>query len=318
MRSLPPPADRSVDIAALLRCPRCRSTIEREPLRCAGRACVYHQAGFPRASGQPVLIDFDDSVIRRETFEAGPGIVYERRHRQSRLGAFLDRLIQGRSRVSADKIATFVRLVPPHGRILVIGGGSRGGGTEGLYDSAHSVIGTDVYASPFTQVVSDGHALPFADASFDGVLIQAVLEHVLEPVRVVAEIHRVLKPDGLVYAETPFMQQVHEAAYDFTRFTLSGHRWLFRRFEEIEAGPTATSGAALLWAITFFLRSLGASPRLRTALTAPFFWVRVLERFATPGPAQDAASGFYFIGRRSETSLRPSDMPGYYEAKQRG
>ena len=34
--------------------------------------------------------------------------------------------------------------------------------------------------------------------SFDGVMIQAVLEHVLEPTRVVAEIHRVLKPDGLL------------------------------------------------------------------------------------------------------------------------
>lgn len=302
----------------LLRCPRCRGPIEPEPLRCAVQTCAFHHAGFPRAGDQPVLIDFDDSVIRRDTFEAGPGVVYARRHQQSRLGAFLDRLIQGRSQVSARKIGAFVAALPADGRVLVVGGGSRGGGTESLYGSALTVIGTDVYASPATQVVSDGHALPFADASFDGVLIQAVLEHVLEPARVVAEIHRVLKPDGLVYAETPFMQQVHEAAYDFTRFTLSGHRWLFRRFAEIEAGPTATSGVALLWAITFFFRSLGASPRVRTVLTAPFFWVRVLERRSRPGPAQDAASGFYFIGRRSEASLRPADMPGYYDAKQAG
>jgi SAM-dependent methyltransferase len=302
----------------ILRCPRCRGPIEPEPLRCAEPSCAYHQTGFPRAGGQPVLIDFDDSVIARETFEAGPGVVYERGHKQSRIGWALDRLIQGRSRVSAEKIGRFVGLLPPDGRVLAVGGGSRGGGTESLYGSQLTVIGTDVYASPETAVVSDGHALPFADASFDGVLIQAVLEHVLEPARVVAEIHRVLKPDGLVYAETPFMQQVHEAAYDFTRFTLSGHRWLFRRFEEVEAGPTATSGVALLWAITFFFRSLGASPRVRTVLTAPFFWVRLLERFARTGPAQDAASGFYFIGRRSESSLSPRDMPGYYDAKQKG
>jgi SAM-dependent methyltransferase len=245
-------------------------------------------------------------------------VVYARRHTQSWLGWFLDRLIQGRSPVSAQAIARFVGAMPAGGRVLVIGGGSRGGGTESLYGSSLDVIGTDVYASPDTLLVSDGHALPFADGSFDGVLIQAVLEHVLEPARVVAEIHRVLKPDGLVYAETPFMQQVHEAAYDFTRFTFSGHRWLFRRFDEVEAGTTATSGVALLWAITFFFRSLGASPRLRTVLTAPFFWVRLLERFARPGPAQDAASGFYFIGRRAETSLRPQDMPAYYDRKQKG
>ena len=36
-------------------------------------------------------------------------------------------------------------------------------------------------------------------------LVQAGLEHVRDPWQVVAEIHRVLKDDGLVYAETPFM-----------------------------------------------------------------------------------------------------------------
>src|SRR5207237_664581 len=35
------------------------------------------------------------------------------------------------------------------------------------------------------------------------------------------------EPLVLVLGDTPFMQQVHEGAYDFTRFALSGHRWLF-------------------------------------------------------------------------------------------
>ena len=71
-----------------------------------------------------------------------------------------------------------------------------------------------------------------------------MLEHVLEPELVVAEIHRVLMPDGLVYAGTPFMQQVHEGPYDFMRFTESGHRWLFRRFERLASGATGGPGAA--------------------------------------------------------------------------
>jgi 2-polyprenyl-3-methyl-5-hydroxy-6-metoxy-1,4-benzoquinol methylase len=45
----------------------------------------------------------------------------------------------------------------------------------------------------------------FGDGTCDAVVVQAVLEHVLQPDVVVAEIHRVLRPDGLVYAETPFM-----------------------------------------------------------------------------------------------------------------
>ena len=111
-------------------------------------------------------------------------------------------------------------------RILVIGG-ARGSGADELYeDISIDLVGTDIYPSTNTKIVADGHQLPFIDASFDGVWIQAVLEHVLDPPIVAAEIYRVLKPGGLVYADTPFMQQVHEGAYDFTRYTVSGHRWL--------------------------------------------------------------------------------------------
>lgn len=110
-------------------------------------------------------------------------------------------------------------------RILVIGGGARGSGADALYgDNSVELIGTDIYASTNTAIVADGHKLPFIDSSFDGVWIQAVLEHVLDPPVVVGEIYRVLRPGGMVYADTPFMQQVHEGAYDFTRYTLSGHR----------------------------------------------------------------------------------------------
>src|SRR5205823_1246671 len=107
--------------------------------------------------------------------------------------------------------------------ILVVGGGTVGSGTDALYrDPAVRLIAFDVYGSPMTQLIADGHQIPLRDESVDAVLVQAVLEHVLDPAKVVAEIHRVLRPNGIVYAETPFLQQVHEAAYDFTRFTESG------------------------------------------------------------------------------------------------
>ena len=70
-------------------------------------------------------------------------------------------------------------------------------------------------------MIADAHYIPFRDGSFQGVLIQAVLEHVIEPEKVVGEIHRVLAKDGVVYSEI-FMQQVHEGAFDITRFSISG------------------------------------------------------------------------------------------------
>ncbi|MEZ5361501.1 MAG: class I SAM-dependent methyltransferase [Bryobacterales bacterium] len=66
-------------------------------------------------------------------------------------------------------------------------------------------------------MLCDAQRIPFADATFDAVVAQAMLEHVADPVRAVGEIWRVLKP-GLVYSETPFLQQVHAGPYDFTRY----------------------------------------------------------------------------------------------------
>ena len=99
-----------------------------------------------------------------------------------------------------------------------------------------------------TSLICDAHDIPFADGCFDGVIVQAVLEHVMDPGRCVEEIHRVLGDNGLVYAETPFIQQIHMGRYDFTRYTHSGHRRLFRRFEEIASGPVGGPGMALAWA----------------------------------------------------------------------
>jgi SAM-dependent methyltransferase len=200
--------------------------------------------------------------------------------------------------------------------VLVIGGGAIGAGADHLYNTQGiQVVGTDVYASTNTNVVADGHFLPFQNETFDAVWIQAVLEHVLDPSVVVGEIHRVLKPGGIVYADTPFIQQVHEQAYDFTRFTLSGHRWLFRRFEEIDSGAVGGAGKALVWSIRYVALSMGLSTRLATLMALPFFWLRFIDYFAKPGPKSDAASGVFFFGRRSETELIAKDMLQYYAAK---
>lgn len=46
---------------------------------------------------------------------------------------------------------------------------------------------------------TDGEALPFPDGSIDVVIFNHIYEHVVSPENVVAELHRVLSPDGVVY-----------------------------------------------------------------------------------------------------------------------
>jgi SAM-dependent methyltransferase len=49
----------------------------------------------------------------------------------------------------------------------------------------------------------DLSSLPFANEAFDAVILQDVLEHVAEPEIVLAQLGRVLRPEGVLYLSTP-------------------------------------------------------------------------------------------------------------------
>jgi len=71
---------------------------------------------------------------------------------------------------------------------------------------------------------------------FDGAIAQAVLEHVADPYRCVAELHRVLKPDALVYAEIPLCNRFTAAA----RILRGSRIWVCSGFPPF---PRVSSGA---------------------------------------------------------------------------
>jgi SAM-dependent methyltransferase len=192
--------------------------------------------------------------------------------------------------------------------VLVVGGATPGIGIDRLLNPDIELIETDYAIGPRTQIVCDAHVLPFADESFDAVVCQAVLEHVLDPSRVVAEIHRVLRKRGLVYSEIPFMQQVHEGPHDVTRYTLVGHRRLFRDFDVVEIGVCNGPGMALAWAVEYFFLAFATSRTARAAIARTvsicFFWLKYFDRRLArlPGGA-DAASGTFVLGRRRESPI---------------
>ncbi len=72
------------------------------------------------------------------------------------------------------------------------------------------------------DLFADGAALPFADATFDTVLLLEVLEHVGDARGVLAEIARVLKPDAALLISVPFLYPIHDAPHDYSRFTAPG------------------------------------------------------------------------------------------------
>jgi ubiquinone/menaquinone biosynthesis C-methylase UbiE len=311
------------DVEPLFVCARCHSGLVRSAAgwRCGSRECPLHAPdAFPLAGRWPTLVDFERSILESSRLLAthgrgDPG----RRWPLQRLPPRIRSWWKPRNAVAVRNVAALLHLLSGNAPLLlVIGGGTVGNGVEAVYaDTRVRVLAFDIYGSPLTQFIADAHQIPLADQSVDAVLIQAVLEHVLEPSRVVAEIHRVLRPGGLVYAETPFLQPVHAGPYDFIRYTASGHRYLFRAFQEIAAGPVAGPGAQLLTSVDHIVRGLLRSELAGKLARAAFFWLRHLDRLIPAAYAMDDASAYYFLGRRSERDLSPHAIIGYYRGAQR-
>lgn len=307
------------EFVALLVCPVCQSDLDfaKDRIYCSNPACSRSKSGFPIIKGIPALIDFDRSVVGEEylitaagqsTVSRGGSVWRKLSYLTSgmfglqaamdrRTGTFLDCV---RSTVGGDRT------------VLIVGGGNLSPKSPFRKASDLRLVNCDIYCSAATDVLADGHFLPFRSASFDGVAAEAVLEHVLDPATVVSELRRVLKPGGIVYAETSFMQQVHEAAFDFTRFTHSGHRWLFRDFDEIQSGAADGPGNALIWSTRYLVRGLARTKLAGIFATLIVLWMRLFDRLIPEAFAIDSTSAVFFIGRKGENSLGPKDIISYY------
>jgi ubiquinone/menaquinone biosynthesis C-methylase UbiE len=303
------------ELSSDLVCPRCGTVLMADAgrYRCTSAKCGQ---SFDVIDDQPILVDFEQSILVQQEVEARAA----RSAIQRGDGGLRRRVVQTllpMNDVAATKAKRFVELaqaMAERPKVLIVGGGSKGEGTARLYEeSALQLISFDIYASELTQFVADAHQVPFADETVDAVWIQAVLEHVLDPGKVVSEIHRILKPGGIVYAETPFLQPVHEGPYDFTRFTESGHRWLFREFEEIDSGVVLGPAAQLLSSIEHVVRGTFRSVTAGVVTKMMLFWLRYLDRLIPQSYASDGASAVYFVGRKSDSAIGPKDMIAYYK-----
>jgi SAM-dependent methyltransferase len=67
--------------------------------------------------------------------------------------------------------------------------------------------------SPSRVVAAVGEVLPFPDETFDVVFSSNVLEHVQDPVKVLSETRRVLKPGGMMHVVVPNYGSIWEGHY---------------------------------------------------------------------------------------------------------
>lgn len=175
---------------------------------------------------------------------------------------------------------------------------------SGGHRLAEHITNLDIDLFPHVDIVATGQALPFRDSVFDGVITQAVLEHVSDPNGVVGEMRRVLKDEGRIYAEIPFLQGYHADPDDYQRFTLSGIQWLFKDFDTIDLGVCVGPSSALVWMLREYARLLVQPSealgkimyRLVGWITFPLKYLDLIV--ARIDRAHMIAAGLYFYGRK--------------------
>lgn len=298
----------------LLVCPGCRGALED---RGSEIACVQCRATY-RWSGIGV------PSFRRETDPAAETAYLEGwqgwLRRRPTLYAWVFRLFSPVLVTGPDLGRDLALRLKPDELLLDLGPGN---------DRRHDrFVNLDILAYPEVDVLAEADALPFEDGSVGGILSIAVLEHLEDPLRVLAEARRVLRPGGELVLAVPFLQPFHAAPHDYRRWTRIGLEDELGRagFRIEESGVYAGPSSALAWMVAGWwthVLSLG-STALRAGLSpllqAAFSWIKWPDLLLARLPGADEVASVIWV--RAVRSLEPpvrtrAAVPGHRGAGRR-
>ena len=123
----------------------------------------------------------------------------------------------GEERMRFRKAARLAR-VPTGAAVLDIG--ARDGGLRGFLPPGVKYQGIDIapeFAGPDVLIQDISNGIPFPDGAYDFVFCIEVLEHVPNPYGTLGEIHRVLKPGGVLVLSVPNPYHLKEIIWNVLR-----------------------------------------------------------------------------------------------------
>lgn len=278
-------------VRRILACPFCRVAprFEDGAVRCAtcGRTFQLRGAVPVMLEGSPVTAGGDGLRRRMSGHPLGSSLL-----------RLTDRAtVDYRSPEADRRLPALIAAAGEGATLLNIGSGQT--------RHAPHMVNVDVGTYAQVDIVGDARELPILDGAADLAVCSAVLEHVADPVAAVAEMRRTLRPGGVAFVETPFMQPYHEGPDDYQRFTIMGLRRLFSRFTILECGVVGGPASAFcaaareFGAITLSLGNETAYKLLRRAIGLPLFPLRYLDALLVRHPhAHRAAFSLYIVARK--------------------
>ncbi|PIR49071.1 hypothetical protein COU80_01515 [Candidatus Peregrinibacteria bacterium CG10_big_fil_rev_8_21_14_0_10_55_24] len=222
---------------ALLRCPACSAPLREEE---AILTCTQCKARYPVENGVPRFVEeLSQHTVAAHTTRKTPLRIMARWLRPPHHSVYFDTMTS-----SVGEGKRLKQLLREHPDAIVLNIGSL---SKDLKDMHRRMLNLDLVAYPNVDVVADAHRLPFVDESMDIVLFKNVLEHVRDPLTVMEEIQRVLKPGGLLFIKLPFLQPFHAVPDDYQRYSVSGIKELLKDYEELSFSIAVGPGSMLSW-----------------------------------------------------------------------
>lgn len=198
---------------------------------------------------------------------------------------------------SKNKVRDTLMMLPEGAKICDIGAGGR--------KITPNTFTIDGFVTHNTDLVCDIHSIPLPDGLFDCVFSTGTLEHVEDPHKAIAEMHRLLKNKGIVHIEVPFIQGYHADPHDYWRWTLEGLRLfcLKAHFSELESGIHIGPTSSLNWILNEYILCLFGNGLLGNTIATLMRFMYVPLRYLDyllirKNSSVKIASGIYFIGRK--------------------
>ena len=187
-------------------------------------------------------------------------------------------------------------------------------------------IGLDIETEIYRAEVDlrwDGQTIPLEDASVDSAMATEVLEHCPEPLVVLKEIRRVLKPGGAFFFTVPYIWPLHDAPWDFYRYTPFSLKKLLAEagFEDLEIRALSGWDASLAQMMGLWLKRAPMGQGRRNEM-AQKLWPIYQELLQTDELPDDPEagntmssgwSGLVYAGAKdaelAEPEIQPIELP---------
>lgn len=146
-----------------------------------------------------------------------------------------------------------------------------------ILENADSYVGVDWSNSLHdinADIIADlNDRLPIPDATADTVFSISTLEHLREPKIMLKESYRILKPGGKLIIQTPWQWHVHEAPFDYYRYSKFGLEYLIASsgFKNITVEPQFGFFSTIALKLNYFSERIFRGPMIVKILVGAIF-----------------------------------------------